>query len=263
MIIGIDIDDTITKNCDNWFKIFNEKYKPSNQEPLQISDAYKWHFYDDWDKENRKKLFDALGDESYYDNLEFFPNAINTISKIVNSDNKVVLISSTYKEYQEAKKNWILEKIPILSESDIIFTPNKELINVDVMIDDNLDYAKKFKCPFLLFRRPWNTNRPFDEYTDNIINVANWDEIEKTLTKMGVINIEITGYDNTFTEATMKLINGIKEAKTDKECIDLLNPYIKMWQQQGILIGMKQINDATVLVVEDIIKEINEENKKM
>ena len=63
--------------------------------------------------------------------------------------------------------------------------------------------------------------------------------------------------DETFSEATQKLIDGIKEAKTDKECIDLLNPYIKLWQQQGMLIGMKQINDATMLVVEDIIKEIN------
>ena len=75
---------------------------------------------------------------------------------------------------------------------------------------------------------------------------------------MGAINIQFGGStDETFSEATQKLIDGIKEAKTDKECIDLLNPYIKLWQQQGMLIGMKQINDATMLVVEDIIKEIN------
>ena len=30
-----------------------------------------------------------------------------------------------------------------------------------------------------------------------------------------------------------------------------------MWQQQGMLIGMKQINDATMLVIEDVMKEIN------
>ena len=146
----------------------------------------------------------------------------------------------------------------MLKEDDIIFTVQKERINVDVMIEDNLDYAKRFNCPFLLFNRPWNSNRPDYEYSDNIIRVGNWKDIEEILIQMGAINIQFGGStDETFSEATQQLINGIKEAKTDKECIDLLNPYIKMWQQQGMLIGMKQINDATMLVVEDIIKEIN------
>ena len=73
---------------------------------------------------------------------------------------------------------------------------------------------------------------------------------------MGIINIQ-PNINQTFSEATQKLIQGIKQSKTDKECIELLNPYIKMWQQQGMLIGMKQINDATMLVIEDVMKEIN------
>ena len=144
----------------------------------------------------------------------------------------------------------------MLEEEDIIFTVNKELINVDLMIDDNLAYAKRFKCTFLLYRQPWNTGRPQYEYSDNIINVGNWNEIEDILKNMGIITLQKGQIDDSFNEATMNLIRGIKDAKTDKECIDLLNPYIEMWQKQGILIGMQQINDATMLITEEIVKEL-------
>ena len=200
----------------------------------------------------------AIHSEYYFDNISLLPSVKKVIEEILSSENEVIIISSTYKEFQEQKKNWLLNQLPMLKEDDIIFTVQKERINVDVMIEDNIDYAKRFNCPFLLFNRPWNSNRPDYEYSDNIIRVGNWKDIEEILIQMGAINIQFGGNtDETFSEATQKLINGIKEAKTDKECIDLLNPYIKMWQQQGMLIGMKQINDATMLVVEDIIKEIN------
>ena len=259
MRIGIDIDDTMTNHCETWFEAYNKYYKFSGKPDMTIYDAYKWDFYDDWDKEDKDALILALQSEYYFDNLMLLPNVKKVIEEIISSGNEVIVISSTYKEFQEQKKHWLLNQLPMLSEDDIIFTAQKERINVDVMIEDNLDYAKKFNCPFLLFNRPWNSNRPSYEYPENIIRVGSWKDIEEILLKMGAINIQLGGStDESFSEATQKLIQGIKEATTDKECIDLLNPYIKLWQQQGMLIGMKQINDATMLVVEDIIKDINE-----
>lgn len=257
MIVGIDIDDTMTNHCETWFNLYNKKYKKENQEPLQISDAYKWDFYNDWEEEQKNKLLKTLDDPDYFKRIKLFDNVKEVITKIINSENKVIIISSTYKELQQKKKEWILEQLPMLNEENIIFTTNKEIINVDIMIDDNLAYANRFKCPFLLYRQPWNTGRPYSEYSENIINVGNWKEVENILSDMGAINIQITGYDTNFTEATSKLIKSIKNAKTDKECVDILNPYIKLWQQQGMIIGMKQINDATMLVIEDVIKEMN------
>lgn len=259
MIVGIDIDDTMTNHCSAWFRIYNENYKPENAEDLKLEDAYKWDFYDEWDKEQKDFLMYALnsGDPKYYDYLHLFPNVKEVILKILNSDNKVIIISATSKELQEAKKKWLLEQIPVLTEDDIIFTSNKSLINVDVMIDDNLAAAKDFKCPFLLYKEPWNTNRPPYEYSNNVVNVGSWKDIEEVLINLGIITVLTTSTDEIFSEATAKLIQDIKDAKTDRECMDILNPYIKLWQQQGVLIGMKQINDATAMVAEDILKDLS------
>lgn len=260
MIVGIDIDDTMTNHCNAWFQVYNDHFKAENAEPLKIEDAYKWDFYNEWSEENKNLLLEALNSKNpdYYKHLKLEDNVKEVIARVLNSDNKVIIISATSKELQEDKKKWLLEQIPVLTEDDIIFTNNKSLINVDIMIDDNLAAAKTFNCPFLLYNKPWNTNRPPYEYSENIVKVGNWNDIEEVLSKMGAITVTSASSDDMFSEATKKLIDGIRNAQNDKECIDILNPYIKLWQQQGMLIGMKQINDATMLVVEDILKEMRE-----
>lgn len=260
MIIGIDIDDTMTNHCETWFDLYNKYFKSEEAPILKLEDAYRWNFYDEWKTVDRDNLFNALKSENYFKNIHLVDNVFDVISQIIYSGHKVIIISSTNKEFQEPKKKWLLEQLPLLTEEDIIFTVNKELINVDLMIDDNLAYAKRFKCPFLLYKQPWNTGRPQYEYSDNIINVGNWKEVEDILRNMEIIITQKGQVDDSFNEATLKLIKGIKDAKTDKECIDLLNPYIEMWQKQGILIGMQQINDATMVITEEIVKDLKNQN---
>ena len=181
MRIGIDIDDTMTNHCETWFNAYNKYYKLEGKPNLSVNDAYKWSFYEDWDENDKNLLMLAMHSEYYFDNISLLPNVKKVIEEILSSENEVVIISSTYKEFQEQKKNWLLSQLPMLKEDDIIFTVQKERINVDVMIEDNLDYAKRFNCPFLLFNRPWNSNRPDYEYSDNIIRVGNWKDIEEIL----------------------------------------------------------------------------------
>lgn len=263
MIVGIDIDDTITNHCESWFQVYNDHFKTENVENLKKEDAYKWSFYDDWNEDEKNRLYEALlsGHPDYYKHLKLLPDVKGTIAKIINSGNKVIIISATSKNLQEDKKKWILEQIPILTEDDIIFTTKKSLINVDVMIDDNLDYAKDFSCPYLLYLQPWNCNRPQNEYPKNVIEVIDWNEIEKVLIDMKAISATIENMDIIFSNATQKLIDGIKNAKTDKECMSVLNPYIKLWQQQGMLIGMKQINEASVMITEEVMRDMQKYNK--
>ena len=78
---------------------------------------------------------------------------------------------------------------------------------------------------------------------------------------MKAISATIENMDIIFSNATQKLIDGIKNAKTDKECMSVLNPYIKLWQQQGMLIGMKQINEASVMITEEVMRDMQKYNK--
>lgn len=257
MIIGIDIDDTITNHCEVWFDIYNKFYKNDKSTYLSLSDAYKWNFYDEYQDETKHNLFLALGDQiRYYENLSLLENVNTTIKEIIDSGNKVIFISATEKQYQEDKKRWLLEKIPMITENDIIFTSQKNIINVDVMIDDNLDYASKFNCPFILFKRPWNTGREQSLYTDNILICSNWYEIEKYLFSINVISPMVVDKETTFSDATLNLINGIKNSSSNEECIKILNPYISKWQKQGILIGIAQTSTFLNKLAEEVDLDI-------
>lgn len=261
MVIGIDIDDTITNHCETWFKIYNENYRTDNDKIILLSDAYKWDFYNEYPQETKDHLFLALQNQDmYYDNLIILENVKNTVKEVIDSGNQVVFISATNKEFQERKKSWILANFPDLAEDNIIFTAQKNLINVDLMIDDNLDYASKFSCPFILFKRPWNSNRPQNLYTDNILICSNWNEIEKFLISQGVIVPEAIDKEVVYNKATMDLIDGIKNAKSNQECIDILNPYIKLWQEQGILIGVARMSDFLGKFAQDVENEIDGKN---
>lgn len=261
MIIGIDIDDTITNHCEVWFDIYNKYFKSQDDKEIKLSDAYKWDFYNEYDNQTKNNLFCALNNqELYYQNLQLLDNVSNTIKELIDSGNQVVLISATDKEYQENKKKWVLEKLPMLKEDNIIFTSQKNLINVDLMIDDNLDYGSRFKCPFILFRRPWNIGREKSLYTDNILICSNWNEIEKYLFSQGLISSEVVDKETVFSDATIKLIEGIKNAKDNSECIKILNPYISKWQKQGILIGVAQMSQFLNKLAEDVDNDIKNDN---
>lgn len=261
MIIGIDIDDTITNHCEVWFDIYNKYFKSQDDKEIKLSDAYKWDFYNEYDNQTKNNLFCALNNqELYYQNLQLLDNVSNTIKELIDSGNQVVLISATDKEYQENKKKWVLEKLPMLKEDNIIFTSQKNLINVDLMIDDNLDYGSRFKCPFILFRRPWNIGREKSLYTDNILICSNWNEIEKYLFSQGLISPEVVDKETVFSDATIKLIEGIKNAKDNSECIKILNPYISKWQKQGILIGIAQMSQFLNKLAEDVDNDIKNDN---
>lgn len=260
MIIGIDIDDTITNHCEVWFDIYNTYYRVEEDKKIELSDAYKWDFYNEYDNNTKAHLFCALQDqETYYGKLHLLDNVSNTIKELIDSGNQVILISATDKEYQENKKNWILKQLPMLKEDNIIFTSQKNLINVDLMIDDNLDLASKFRCPFILFRRPWNTGRGADLYPDNILICSNWNEIEKYLFSQNLISPEAVDKETIFSDATIKLIEGIKNAKNNEECINILNPYIAKWQKQGILIGIAQTSQFLNKLADDVDNDIKKQ----
>ena len=111
MVIGIDIDDTITNHCEVWFDIYNKYFKSQDDKEIKLSDAYKWDFYNEYDNQTKNNLFCALqNQEAYYEKLHLLDNVNNTIKELIDSGNQVILISATNKEYQVLNKVLQLQK---------------------------------------------------------------------------------------------------------------------------------------------------------
>lgn len=226
-----------------------------NATAIRVSDIKKFDFYRTFSQEDRDNLFIALEDiDKYGNDLKLLPRAKEVITSIINSGNKVIFISATPESIQDYKRKWMLKQFPMLSKDDIIFTEKKELLNVDLMIDDNPNFMSKFTCPFILFKQPWNSYE--EKYPDNVIICSNWNEIEKFLFEGNVIKSEFINKEVMFSKATVELIDGIKAAKDYKECIAILNPYIEKWQKQGILLGISEMTKFIKNFAENVDKEI-------
>ena len=97
MIIGIDIDDTITNHCEVWFDIYNEYFKSQDDKEIKLSDAYKWDFYNEYDNQTKNNLFCALNNqELYYQNLQLLDNVSNTIKEL--KEHADLIVKATVKE---------------------------------------------------------------------------------------------------------------------------------------------------------------------
>lgn len=151
MIIGIDIDDTISDTYEVMFN-YGQEYTANilNREPIikELTNCNS-HFYTksiyNWTDEEEKRFF-----ELYYEKIIKNVNpktlALEYLQKLKDEENKIVLITARWQpekfdlDVEKETKNWI-EKNNIPYDKLIINAINKEDIakreNIDVFIDDS------------------------------------------------------------------------------------------------------------------------------
>lgn len=89
----------------------------------------------------------------------------------------IYIITATYPQNAKVKIDWLIKNYPAIDIKNIIITHNKQMIDVDLLVDDyekNLiggNYSK------ILLDYPWNRNINDKEY--GILRVRNWNEIYK------------------------------------------------------------------------------------
>ena len=80
---------------------------------------------------------------------------------------------------QKIKIEWLLKHYPFLNEKNVIISHNKQIINVDLLVDDfegnliNGHYSK------ILLDYPWNRN--INDKEHGILRVHNWKEVYKAV----------------------------------------------------------------------------------
>lgn len=187
MVIGVDLDDTITNSSEIFIKYaikYNKeksiKYKVDTSK-LNQTEAFGW---DDNDKKNfyskylKKILTETIPNE----------NAKNTLRKIHNNGNKIVIITARskreIKDMEKLTKLW-LDNHKIKYDKLLIDCKDKGQTCLDnkvsVFVDDNInncvDVYKKLKIPVFLYETRYNKN----EEVDGIFRVSNWNDISNKL----------------------------------------------------------------------------------
>lgn len=183
MIIGIDIDDTISNSSDVFFKygtLFNKENNINSEIKLDVYDLCEAF---GWDDKNFNKFV-----KNYFSNFldEVCPqeNAVNVINTLKNEGNKIVIITARSTELFEdpyrMSADW-LDKYKISYDKLVVNGADKGTKclenNVELFIDDLtancLDvYKKTHRKPFLMTNH-FNQK----DFAPEVIRVSNWNEI--------------------------------------------------------------------------------------
>ena len=190
MKIAIDIDDVLGYFIPTLVQFHNRIYNTT----YTTEDITKYHLWEVWGGTRE----DAI-DEVYrfyetpeFINLPLIEGATEGVQKLAEK-HEVVAMTARPEDLRSKTEHWIARHFPnLFSEIHIAnrfsksgpSTTKAELCEkhgIDVLIDDNLDYALQCVTPqrkILLFDNPWNQN---PELPNNMHRVHSWDDISKLI----------------------------------------------------------------------------------
>jgi len=162
--IGIDFDDVLAAFNEEAVRRANLKYR--FDPPLTINEIVQWEARGD----RSDSIFEFYKDPTMYTEQKPLPGAqefIKKLSKIA----EIFIITAVSPQFMGYRAQRILDLFPEIPAGNIIMGARKDLMQVDVLLDDGSHnvLASRAEYPVLL-RRPWN------QHMTGGLSVNNYDE---------------------------------------------------------------------------------------
>lgn len=187
MIIGIDIDNTITHTTEmilHYAQIFGK------EQGINTIPDLRYYYLEDilgWDRKIADEFLDThLG--RIYNDMQAKEQAIEVINDL-KKEHELILITSRNRQFPEVEEvtvNW-MERNGVLYDRLILnTTSNMHFFNkldvcrenhVDIMIEDHYKLVSEISpfLPVIMFDYPYNSHL----LSDNIIRVKHWNEVKE------------------------------------------------------------------------------------
>ena len=176
-IIGVDMDDTIENLMDAWVAYLNNKYGTT----VKSSDIIEWEVYKFFPTLTDQQIYEPLYNEEFWKTVKPKEDAQKYLKKLYDEGYTIYIVScSHYASVHPKVENCLLKYFPFINWRNLIFLKNKQLLNLDVLIDD---YPKNLVHGIyqgILIDRPYNQD--FNEQDYHIVRVTSWSEIYDLIT---------------------------------------------------------------------------------
>lgn len=147
--IGLDWDDVIAPFNDVAIAMANEKY--NIEPPLTLEEVTSWN---NTGRASVIKEFYQM-DELYHNQVvtEKTKRCVRQLMKIAD----VYIITAAYPKFMGIRAKQILKEFPEIPESRIILGSAKNLVQLDIILDDAIHNVMESPATYpVLMRKPWN-----------------------------------------------------------------------------------------------------------
>ena len=169
------MDEVVCGMLEKIIPLYNTKYK-RNLTLSQITQYDIAQFVDS----KCINIFEEFLDEELILSLDLLDGAADALSDL-NRWHELYFVTAGHPYTMRARDDWLQVHLPFYRSGQLIGCRNKQLLGLDVLIDDyegNLVEGNYFG---LLFDKPWNEQ--FPERLYNIKRFYSWDEIPSIIGK--------------------------------------------------------------------------------
>lgn len=168
MKIGIDVDNVLNNFCESLIQNANLYFGMSATiEDVKSYDIHK-------NVSCGKEIYSLIDEPHFFTNLTPLPYSQEVTKRLV-EQHELYFVTATYPNHVMDKASWLMLHFPHIPIENLIVTQHKNLVNVDLLIDDHIHNIVHFPNHTILFDYAWNRN------FNTRYRAKNWLEIEKII----------------------------------------------------------------------------------
>ena len=168
-IIGVDLDDVLWDLLGAWLP----RYNTIVDGHIAPEDIKSWSIEQYILPNTKEMLFYILEQKDFWKTVQPISGAAEVLYRLMQDGYNVYIVTASSYKTLPAKLNHFFELFPFVHQNQIVVAKEKQLLDLDVMIDDNPENLCHASYDKLLFDRP--SNQWIKK--DDIKRVYTWAEI--------------------------------------------------------------------------------------
>ena len=147
---------------------------------IELSQITTYNLSDSLDAEIVDELLELFVEKATYDYLQPYKGAIRAVKTLVEQGHEIYIATSSDVRNMEWKEELLQKHFPFIPKKNLIRIHNKELLGVDVLVEDKLDNLKSTFADRVCFDQSWNRDKEMD-YIYSIYRIHHWGEINNVI----------------------------------------------------------------------------------
>jgi len=172
-VIGIDLDDVLWDTLTAWLDRYNEV----TDDDVSTFDVKSWDIAQYIKKGNRDILFYVLEQDDFWETVKPKPKSQEYLKQLIDDGYDIYIVTASYYKNLRKKMERFFELYPFLNFSNVIITSTKQMIDLDLLIDDNPENLCDGSYRKILFDAPHN--QWCNEKNIGAVRFNSWEDIYK------------------------------------------------------------------------------------
>lgn len=166
--IGFDVDDVLN----NFMEVVVAEYNKHNDDNLTLGQFTKYKIDDCLPPEKAELVKKEFKTENIWEKIVPTKTAQTTLERLIQKGYLIYLVTACDPITHPIKSGWIKKWFPFIPQENVVYTYNKWLLNVDILVDDCQDHLVHGIYTRVLMDKPWNRNVSEMSYEYRISDVS-------------------------------------------------------------------------------------------